>query len=357
MLSYPFVLCCLTSHRSRTCQGKDYGDSSLLGRSTATHLRCLTGRLMSTYGKQSILEEIELIRVGESRRFEQIVEAPKSALESGVMSFAVDLILPTAKATSCVSRRIGTHEFDVQVSERYKYRDTSRFLLVTNAATPPSITGCIKSAVQGHVDGFNVSHYGSFKEPVIGQKVVSLYEGKSIIICANPFPYSHSGQRETWQLLDAWEVARLTKSDTSFCFLGVTDSKALQEWCKMLHFPLSSATVEPSLDATGLNGLIAGLDPMHHAFTVRKPGHLNYQYSSNQHHLSFSRDLMSALLNNAQKDSAKLSKVFICTPPLRLVAKSRAIQPRPHWNHFGIRRFPGACQHLHVKPATVSHTR
>jgi hypothetical protein len=143
--------------------------------------------------------------------------------------------------------------------------------------------------------------------------VISLYEAKSIIIFSSPFAYFQFGQREAWQLLDAWEVARFSKLDTKFCFLGITDLKPLQEWGKMLLFPLSTAAPAHSLGFTGRSSLAAGLDPMYHDFTVRKPGLSDYQYSSHRHRLSFTWDLTSALMKNVRKDSANLSKAY----PLR----------------------------------------
>jgi len=82
----------------------------------------------------------------------------------------------------------------------------------------------------------------------------------------------------------------------------------------MLHFPLSSPATPPFLDVTGRGSLAAGLDPMGHAFTVRNPELLpSYQYASHRHHFSLNQDLAGALMKNARKASAKLSKAY----PLR----------------------------------------
>jgi len=80
------------------------------------------------------------------------------------------------------------------------------------------------------IDLFNISQHGSFMDPATGRDVLSLYEGKSIIICANSFPFFHAGYREAWQLLDPWEVARLAKLNTTFLFLGASDTEGLQAW-------------------------------------------------------------------------------------------------------------------------------
>lgn len=83
------------------------------------------------------------------------------------------------------------------------------------------------------VDVFNINLQGTFIESTTGKNVLSLYQGKSIIMCANAFQYFQSGQREIWQLLDASEVARLARMSTSFVFLDVTDSAALRDWWEM----------------------------------------------------------------------------------------------------------------------------
>jgi hypothetical protein len=52
------------------------------------------------------------------------------------------------------------------------------------------------------VDIFNVTQHRSFIDPTTGQNVLPLYEGKSVAICGNAFPFFYDGMREAWQLLD-----------------------------------------------------------------------------------------------------------------------------------------------------------
>jgi hypothetical protein len=169
------------------------------------------------------------------------------------------------------------------------------------------------------VDVFNITQSGSFNEPTTGRNVLSLYEGKSIIICSNAFPFFHDGMREAWQLLDPREFARLTKLNTSFLFLGASDSIPFRDWYRKMTLPMPSTAVNSSLIAANLNGLIAELSPARRSVLGPELRPLVHQYESHRHHLSFTRDTKLALLMRALRDADKLCiayplRRFILTP-------------------------------------------
>jgi hypothetical protein len=121
--------------------------------------------------------------------------------------------------------------------------------------------GSIENVMCFDVDVFNITQHGSFMDQTTGKSVPTLYEGRSVIVCSNAFPFFHDGMRETWLLLDLRDVARLAKLNTAFLFLGASDSILFRQWCKKMKLPAPSTAVSSSLDAANIGGLIAGLNP------------------------------------------------------------------------------------------------
>jgi hypothetical protein len=313
----------------RNVSTEDYGIDSLLGQRTATRSIVRNIILSPPDDNSTELHEEDFIRAGQSICMTKMARIPDHVRTHSVGTITVDLSLPRSDDSNqalLTPRAIATHESRIQVCDRFEHRKSSRFLLVMNASVSSSgvnqIVDYIENAMCFDVNIFNITQHGSFILPSTGQSVLSLYEGKSIIICGNAFPFFYDGMREAWQLLDPWEVARLAKLNTTFLFMGASDASLSQEWYQKMRVPAPSAAANSSLDAENLDGSIAGLSPEQSNVHGQVPGPLIHQYESRPHWLSLAKNTELALLMRAQKDTVRLGNAyplrrFILTPQVQ----------------------------------------
>jgi hypothetical protein len=129
----------------------------------------------------------------------------------------------------------------MQVVGAYSLDPNASFLMVVNAYTVNSIIRQVMEFIQNDLglafDIFNVSLNGNLTSPVTGKHVFTDYEGKSILLFTNSFPYFSRGNRTVFDLLDPRCAGRLARAGTSFLLLGPNQNqeKAVQ-WASMLKF-------------------------------------------------------------------------------------------------------------------------
>jgi hypothetical protein len=146
-------------------------------------------------------------------------------------------------------RKIVVYDLNIQISEPYKDREDSQFLLVINANTNNEAILAIKKLITSElylgVDIFNISLAGTFADDETGKSILFKYIGKSIVICGNRCRFFGSAKRYSWDLIDPQDVLFLSMNHTGFLICDVLDAharKSLEKWTSMLIYPVSHDT-------------------------------------------------------------------------------------------------------------------
>jgi hypothetical protein len=137
------------------------------------------------------------------------------------------------------------YEVVIQISEAYKYKEDSQFLLVVIAGTKNEAIletkRLIMSELHLGVDIFNLSLAGTFADDQTERSVLFKYAGKSIIITGNSFRYFGPSTHYNWDLIDPQELLFLSMNHTDFLFCEVLGQKAqgaLTKWTNMLSYSI-----------------------------------------------------------------------------------------------------------------------
>lgn len=129
----------------------------------------------------------------------------------------------------------------MQIAGTYAYNKNSSFLMVVNAHTVNAVIHQAMKFIRNELglayDIFNISVSGSLISPVTGRHVLEDYEGKSIMLFTNSFPYFTKGQRTIFDFLDPYVVGVLARAGTSFLLFGPSQSSEIAiKWSSMLTF-------------------------------------------------------------------------------------------------------------------------
>ena len=270
---------------------------------------------------------LEPLAPGETTRMEKIIKVSgsPSAYSENLLKLEMTSIPTSSPEDTAKACSLITHELHFQISVRYEYNPASQFLIVVNCATySPLIQGVtqyIRDALHLEMDIYNLSLNGSFIDTGTSQNVLHRYEGKSVIVFANHFPYYQSEKRIVWDLLDPWEVCRLAKAGTNFTFLGALDTDSRQLWMQMLKFAVSSIDPASATHHADLDELIKELSTSRsesrgthgketmHRFNVPQRSWLNSSLSF----WPFKSTPEDQLLQSAQTSADRLNAVY----PLR----------------------------------------
>jgi hypothetical protein len=204
----------------------------------------------------------------------------------------------------------------MQLAGTYSYNPQASFLLVVNAYTVNKVIHQAMRFIRNELglayDIFNISVSGNLVSPVTGRHLLEDYQGKSIILFTNAFPYFSRGQRTIFDFLDPTVVGVLAQTGTSISLFGPSQSSETAiKWSSMLSF----LRVRPgeteddcSVRTNNLNGLRK---------SVYERGHHPFDKNLAKHGFASQKTLFAGgerkLYADAKEAAQKMTKTF----PLR----------------------------------------
>jgi hypothetical protein len=227
---------------------KAYGFQTILGRAAATRISdpnrffTLTHAIPEKPDEAS--DNIPDIQPNSMITIDQDLSVSEQTMEFSEGYLTLELML--ADPITGKMRSVQKHRMHMQISGKYSLNTNPSYLLVINSKTPNhaihQIISFVRQRLHTSLDIFNLSLSGSFKSPVTQLNVLKSYEGKSIVIFGNTFPYFDQGNRDPWMLLDPWETGLLLKAGTNIFFASVGNLQGLNEWSSRATFPAHSFT-------------------------------------------------------------------------------------------------------------------
>jgi hypothetical protein len=222
---------------------KAYGIESLLQRAAATKLSDPNRFFNLTYATEDKPEEasdeIPEIQPNSMITIDQDFTVNDSTMEFSEGFLTLELML--ADPITGSMRSAQHHRMHMQISGVYTLSPNPSYLLVVNSKSPNhaihQIITLVRQRLHTHLDIFNLSLTGSYESPVTKDNVLKSYEGKSVIIFGNTFPYFNTGNKDPWALLDPWHTGLLIKAGTSIFFAAVQNLAGLNEWTAKATFP------------------------------------------------------------------------------------------------------------------------
>jgi hypothetical protein len=211
-------------------------------------------------------------------------------------------------------RSIAWYGMRLQVAGTYSYSRDASFLLVVNAYTVNTVIhqtiSFIEDALKLSLDIFNVSVNGSLISPDTGHHVIEDYEGKSVLLFTNDFPYFGKGTRNIFGLLDPQVMGNLARAGTSFLMLGPSDKQqSAVEWSGMLElFEPGNSHSEASTHSKTLKELHQAL--CYHGAPSFSPAHPQHSWTPRPW---IGSNPVSRLNSTARTTATKFQKTF----PLR----------------------------------------
>lgn len=266
---------------------KAYGIDGLLRRGAATKLsdpsHFFTLTHATTDAPDEATDEISEIEPYSMVTIDQDFSVNPHTMEYSEGNLSLELMLSDPKTGAM--RSVQKHVMHLQISGVYELSPNPSFLLVVNSKTPNyaihQIINFIRRHLHTSLDIFNISLTGSYESPVTKQNVLKSYQGKSVIIFGNKFPYFNRGVCDPWSLLDSWQTGLLMKSGTNILFSAVQDLASLNTWAQKMTFPAHDFTAGPhSINDQNVKSVIAALrktdpkaltsDMVIHRFPVKK---------------------------------------------------------------------------------------
>lgn len=266
---------------------KPYGIESTLGRAAATRLsdpaQFFTLTHASADTPDQAVDELTEIEPYSMVTIDQDFSVNPNTMEFSEGNLSLELMLSDPKTG--VMRSVQKHVMHLQISGVYQLSPNPSFLLVVNSKTPNhaihQIITLVRQRLHTSLDIYNISLSGSYESPVTKDNVLKSYEGKSVIIFGNKFPYFNRGLCDPWSLLDPWHTGLLMKSGTNILFAAVQDLQALNAWTEKMTFPAHDFTAGAhSVNDQNAKMVIAALkktdpkalpsDMVTHRFPVKK---------------------------------------------------------------------------------------
>jgi hypothetical protein len=273
-----------------------------------------------TVENRTFIDEVTVIEPGHYFDIEQQLIAPSDVKAYGKRILELRLILSVPNFEihgTSPSHSIIQYTMPIQISENYQFRKESEFLLVINTEVTGdyinSIIAFIRNVLHLDVDIYNVSLNGSFVDPELASNVLHLYEGKSIIIFGNQYPFFGAGTRSIFDILDPWTVSWLSRHGTSFLFLTDVKSKVFRKWHSMLPFIAPSNSEVSTPDAANLDELISELGPRRQQPVDLELVDSYHQFLSKRSYWNFFSTPDRILMRKAGNTATRLYKVY----PLR----------------------------------------
>lgn len=245
---------------------KTYGIEGGLRRGAATKLSDPNGFFTLDYATadkpNEASDELSEIEPHSQLTIDQDFQVSPKTMEYSEGNLSLELMLSDPKTGNL--RSVQKHMMHMQISGKYLLSQNPSFLLVVNSKTPNhaihQIIFLIRHRLHTSLDIFNLSLTGSYESPMTGQNVLKSYEGKSIVIFGNSFPYFGSGDRNPWDLLDPWETGLLEKAGSSILFTSVGNLPSLNAWVGKMTFPANDLTSGAhSINSTNAKELISEL--------------------------------------------------------------------------------------------------
>ncbi|KAK3390619.1 hypothetical protein B0H63DRAFT_557564 [Podospora didyma] len=252
-----------TLHNNST---KTYGVDGMLRRAAATKLtdryRFFTLTHATEEKPEEATDDIPELEPNSVMTIDQDFRVDERALEFSEGFLSLELML--SDPITGKMRSVQKHQMNMQISGVYSLSQNPSFLLVVNSKTPNhaihQIITLIRYRLHTSLDIFNLSLTGSYESPVTKDNVLKSYQGKSVIIFGNKFPFFDKGDRNPWDILDPWQTGLLIKSRTSILFAAVDDFQGLNDWAAKVTFPASDFSAGAhSVSQTTSQGLVAEL--------------------------------------------------------------------------------------------------
>ena len=301
-----------TLHNNST---KSYGIDGILRRAAATrladphHFFNLTHATEDSPGEA--LDEIPELEPNSFMTIEQDFRVDDKAMEFSDGFLTLELML--SDPVTGKMRPVMKHQMHMQISGVYSLSPNPSCLLVVNAKTPNhaihQIITLIRHGLHTSLDIFNLSLSGSYESPVTGKNVLKSYEGKSVIIFGNTFPFFDRGACSPWDILDHTETGRLVQSQTNLLFAAVDDWASLNAWVAKVAFPsIGVGSVPVSQETT--KGLVAELKNVEDPQASKAAGFVT-------HRVPVKKGMFGSLQSTSVKAAGKAAKMLNKNMPLR----------------------------------------
>ncbi|KAF2002589.1 hypothetical protein P154DRAFT_430590, partial [Amniculicola lignicola CBS 123094] len=266
---------------------KAYGISAALKRAAGTKLsdpnRFFTLSYATAENPEEALDELSEIEPQSMVTIDQDFSVNPNTMEYSEGNLSLELMLSDPKSGNL--RSVQKYAMHMQISGKYQLSPNPNFLLVVNSKTPNhaihQIIHLVRNRLHTTLDIFNLSLSGSYESPVTSRNVLHSYEGKSVIIFGNKYPYFNKGLCNPWDILDAWQTGLLMKANTNVLFAAVESLPQLNDWVKKAVYPaFDFATSSHSINDNDAKAVILGLkktdpktltgDMTAHRFPVKK---------------------------------------------------------------------------------------
>ncbi|ORY18621.1 hypothetical protein BCR34DRAFT_582903 [Clohesyomyces aquaticus] len=266
---------------------KAYGIDGILRRAAATRMSDPNRFFTLTYATadkpDEVIDDLSEIEPQSVITIDQDFSVNPNTMEYSEGNLSLELMLSDPKTGAL--RSVQKHAMHMQISGIYSLSEKPSFLLVVNSKTPNhaihQIITLVRTRLHTSLDIFNLSLTGSYESPFTKTNVLKSYEGKSVIIFGNRFPYFSQGEKSPWDLLDPWETGLLMKAGTNVLFVAVQDLPSLNEWAKKMTFPAQDFTPGThsiqDVNAKNVVSAVSKTDPqtltsdmVSHRFTVAK---------------------------------------------------------------------------------------
>jgi hypothetical protein len=299
-----------TLHNNST---KSYGIDGILRRAAATRLADpyhFFNLIHATEeNPREALDEIPELEPNSVMTIEQDFRVDDDAFEFSDGFLTLELML--SDPITGKLRPVMKHQMHMQISGVYSLSPNPSCLLVVNAKTPNyaihQIITLIRHGLHTSLDIFNLSLTGSYKSPVTGQNVLNSYEGKSVIIFGNAFPFFDIGSCNPWDILDHSDTGRLVQSHTILLFAAVDDWAGLNAWVSKVAFPNAGAASFPVTQET-TNGLVTEL---------RKVDPQAARVDGATHRVPVKKGIFGSLQSKSEGAAKKAAKMLNKNMPLR----------------------------------------
>ncbi|KIW65816.1 hypothetical protein PV04_08038 [Phialophora macrospora] len=314
----------------RNVSTKPYGIQSALARDAGTIL-CDPGHVFdfenaSEAAAHKTIDLLEELDPGCEVPISQTFRVSQRALEYDEAHLKLELMLSDPNAASnrggALSadhpehphlRSVVWYGMRMQIAGTYSFNPHASFLLVVNAYTVNKVIHQAMRFIRNELglayDIFNISVSGNLISPVTDRHILEDYQGKSIILFTNAFPYSSRGQRTIFDFLDLTVVGVLAQAGTSISLFGPSQSaEAAIKWSSMLSFLRvrpDETEDDSSVRTNNLNELRKSVyDRGHHHFDTRLAKH---GFASQKTLLSSGDRKLDA---DAKQAAQKMTKTF-----------------------------------------------
>ena len=169
----------LPSHQLRNISSKPYGRQSSLGRSLATVLVDPGSAFNLAYSSSATggqaIDEIDILEPGAAVPIDQDFRVSDYVSDYSYAFLRLELHLSSPNLAVENRTVASMYGIQMQIAGKYTFNPGAAYLLVVNSHTPlyaiHQIRRFIWSTLGLHVDTFNVSLYGSLKDPDSGMDV------------------------------------------------------------------------------------------------------------------------------------------------------------------------------------------